>query len=280
MPTNFATAARLHVPDFGPGSVWLVGAGPGDPGLLSLYALHALNTADVVLHDALVSPDILALAATPRLHSVGKRAGGARTHQLRINQKLIALAREGERVVRLKGGDPLIFGRGGEEALALAAAGVPFRIVPGISAGIGGTASAGIPLTHRTLARSVVFATGHDARGELPDELDCAALARTDVLVFYMALRQADAIAARLIAAGRAHDEAIAFVSDATTPRQRVTLATLASAGAAAARLDPHAPTLIVVGPVLALRDMIAPLQQAAPMTLQPAPCAVAGAIQ
>jgi siroheme synthase len=98
--------------------------------------------------------------------------------------------------------------------------------------------------------------------------------------VFYMALRQADAIAARLIAAGRAHDEAIAFVSDATTPRQRVTLATLASAGAAAARLDPHAPTLIVVGPVLALRDMIAPLQQAAPMTLQPAPCAVAGAIQ
>ena len=279
VPINLATAARLYAPDFCPGSVWLVGAGPGDPGLLSLHALHALNTADVVLHDALVSRDILALAATPRLHSVGKRAGGTRTHQMRINQKLIALAREVNRVVRLKGGDPLIFGRGGEEALALAAAGVTFRIVPGISAGVGGTASAGIPLTHRTLARSVVFATGHDAQGEVPD-LDFAALAQTDVLVFYMALRQADAIATRLIAAGRAPDEAIAFVSGATTSQQLVTVATLGTAGGTAARLDQHAPTLIVVGPVLALREMIAPLQQAAPMTLEPAPYAAAGAVQ
>jgi uroporphyrin-III C-methyltransferase len=284
VPTNFTTAARLRAPDFPPGSVWLVGAGPGDPGLLSLYALHALNTADVVLHDALVPPDILALAATQRLHSVGKRAGGARTHQLRINQRLISLARQGQRVVRLKGGDPLIFGRGGEEALALAAAGVPFRIVPGISAGIGGTAGAGIPLTHRTLARSVVFATGHsaghDAQGGPPDDLDFAALARIDVLVFYMALRQADAIAERLIAAGRAPNETIAFVSDASSPKQRVTQATLSVAGIVAAGLDQHAPTLIIVGPVLALRDMIAPLQQVAPMTLEPAPCAIAGALQ
>jgi uroporphyrin-III C-methyltransferase len=279
VPITLDTASRLRVPDFAPGSVWLVGAGPGDPGLLSLYALHALNTADVVLHDALVSPDVLALAATPRLHSVGKRAGGIRTQQLRINQKLIALARQGHRVVRLKGGDPLIFGRGGEEALALAAAGIAFRIVPGISAGIGGTASAGIPLTHRTLARSVVFATGHDAHGDLPTDLDFASLARTDVLVFYMALRQADAIVARLIAAGRTPDEAIAFVSDATTPHQRVTLATLATAGAVAADLDRHAATLIVVGPVLALRDMIAPLQQVTPMTLEAAPYAVAGVL-
>ena len=278
MPPSLATATRLHAPDFSPGSVWLVGAGPGDPGLLTLHALHALNTADVVLHDALVPPEILALAATPRLHAVGKRAGGIRTHQLRINQTLIARARAGERVLRLKGGDPLIFGRGGEEALALAAAGVPFRIVPGISAGIGGTAGAGIPLTHRTLARSVVFATGHDAQGGLPDDLDFAGLARTDVVVFYMALRHADVLAARLIAAGRAPDEAIAFISDATTPRQRVTVATLATAGAVAASLDRHAPTLIVAGPVLVLRDMIAPLQQAAPMTLAPVPGAAAGA--
>jgi uroporphyrin-III C-methyltransferase len=272
-----AAALRLRPPEFRPGSVWLVGAGPGDPGLLTLHALHALASADVVLHDALVSADILALADSARLEPVGKRAGGARTHQLRINQRLITLARQGLRVVRLKGGDPLIFGRGGEEALALAAAGVPFRIVPGISSGIGGTASAGIPLTHRTLARSVAFATGHDAHGGLPD-VDFAALARTDVLVFYMALRQADAIAARLIAAGRARNEPIAFVSDATTPRQHVSLATLATAGEVAACLDRHAPTLIVVGPVLALREMIAPLQQAAPMTLEPAPSAVAGA--
>ena len=272
MQTNFATAARLRVPDFQPGTVWLAGAGPGDPGLLSLYALHALNTADVVLHDALLSPEILGLAATLRLECVGKRAGGARTHQLRINQRLIALARQGHRVLRLKGGDPLIFGRGGEEALALAAAGVAFRIVPGISAGVGGAASAGIPLTHRGLARSVVLATGHDAHGELPETLDWAAMVRSDVLVFYMAMRQAGRIAARLIASGRPPDEAMAFLSDASTPRQRVTLATLDTAAEVATRLGAAAPTLIVVGPVLALRAMIAPLQQAAPMTLGLAP--------
>jgi uroporphyrin-III C-methyltransferase len=274
--TNFATAARLRVPDFQPGTVWMAGAGPGDPGLLSLYALHALNTADVVLHDALLSAEILGLAATSRLECVGKRAGGVRTHQLRINQRLIALARQGHRVLRLKGGDPLIFGRGGEEALALAAAGVAFRIVPGISAGIGGTASAGIPLTHRGLARSVVFATGHDAHGALTETLDWAALARSDVLVFYMALRQAGRIAARLMASGRPSDEAMAFLSDASTPRQRVTLATLGTAANVASRLDPEAPTLIVIGPVLTLRTMIAPLQQSAPMTLEAVPGVVA----
>ena len=153
---------------FEPGTVWLVGAGPGDPGLLTLHAAHALAEADVVLHDALVSPEILALAPQARLEPVGKRAGGRRTPQLRINERLIRLAREGHRVVRLKGGDPLVFGRGGEEALALAAAGIRFRIVPGVSAGIGGTAAAGIPVTHRGLAHSVAFVTGHDASGELP----------------------------------------------------------------------------------------------------------------
>ena len=280
MPINLASTARLQAPDFAPGSVWLAGAGPGDPGLLTLHALHALNSADIVLHDALVPAEILALAATPRLVDVGKRAGGMRTHQLRINQKLIALAREGRRVLRLKGGDPLIFGRGGEEALALAAAGIPFRIVPGISAGIGGTAGAGIPLTHRTLARSVMFLTGHAAPGELPRDLDFPALARTDVVVFYMALRHAGTIAQALIAAGRAPDDALAFISDATTPQQRVTPATLATASAVASTLDPHAPTLIVIGPVLALRDMIAPLQQAAPMTLAPMPRVAAGDVR
>ncbi len=126
-------------PTFAAGSVWLVGAGPGDPGLLTLHALHALEQADVVLHDALIAPEILALGGRgARLEPVGKRAGRPSAPQLRINQRLIELARAGLRVVRLKGGDPLVFGRGGEEALALAAAGVPFRIVPGITAGIGG----------------------------------------------------------------------------------------------------------------------------------------------
>ena len=259
--------ARLSPPAFDPGSVWLVGAGPGDPGLLTLHALHALVTADVVLHDALVAPEILALIETPHLISVGKRAGGTRTPQLRINQRLIALAGAGHRVVRLKGGDPLIFGRGGEEAMALASAGIPFRIVPGISAGLGGTASASIPLTHRTLARSVAFATGADTSGALPESLDLAALSKgADVLVLYMGTRQIEPIAARLMAAGRHPDEAVAFITDATTARQDVRLATLATAASTATGIAAGGATLIVIGPVIAVRDVIAPLQQVQPM--------------
>ncbi len=275
-----ALLARLQPPPFEPGSVWLVGAGPGDPGLLTLHALHALETADVVLHDALVAPDILGLIPSARLEQVGKRAGGARTPQLRINQRLITLARAGQRVVRLKGGDPLVFGRGGEEALALAAAGIPFRIVPGISAGLGGTAGAGIPLTHRTLARSVAFVTGHDATGTLPDSIDLTALAQgAEVLVFYMALRQAGPVADRLIAAGRSPDDAIAFVSHATTARQAVRMATLGTAAQVAASIPRHAPTLLVAGPTLALRDLLTPLQQAAPMRQHDIPARTAAGV-
>jgi uroporphyrin-III C-methyltransferase len=171
------------------------------------------------------------------------------------------LAREGHRVVRLEGGDPLVFGRGGEEALALAAAGVRIRIIPGISAGVGGAAAAGIPVTHRGLAHSVSFVTGHDADGDVP-ELDWAALARgSDVLVLYMALRQIGAIAAHLLAAGRDAAEPVAFISDATTPRQKVVVTTLADAAQAAAGIPRHAPTLIVIGPVVALRPLIAAWQ-------------------
>jgi uroporphyrin-III C-methyltransferase len=250
---------------FEPGSVWLVGAGPGDPGLLTMHAAHALAEADVVLHDALVSPEILALAPRARLEPVGKRAGLRRTPQLRINERMIRLAREGLRVVRLKGGDPLVFGRGGEEALALAAAGIHFRIVPGISAGIGGTAAAGIPVTHRGLAHSVAFVTGHDANGELPD-INWLALARgADVLVLYMALRRIGAIAARLRAAGRDDVEPVAFITDATTPRQRVAITTLAESERTATAIPSHAPTLIVIGPVVALRSLLATWQLATP---------------
>jgi uroporphyrin-III C-methyltransferase len=247
------------------GTVWLVGAGPGDPGLLTLHAARALAEADVVLHDALVSPEVLQLASHARLEPVGKRAGARRTPQLRINERLIGLAREGHRVVRLKGGDPLVFGRGGEEALALAVAGIRFRIIPGISAGIGAAAAAGIPVTHRGLAHSVAFATGHDAGGDLPD-LDWSALAHgADVLVLYMALRRIGVIVRRLRAAGRCATEPVAFISDATTPRQRVEVTTLAEAERAAATLSPHAPTLIVIGPVVALRPMLAGCLEAAP---------------
>ena len=268
MTTLSQLVQRLASAEFAAGSVWLAGAGPGDPGLLTLHAAHALTTADVVLHDALVPRPILELAAG-RLESVGKRAGGQRTHQLRINQRMIVLARQGQRVLRLKGGDPLVFGRGGEEALALAAAAIPFRIIPGISAGIGGLASAGIPLTHRAVARSAAFVTGHDLRGTMPGSVDLAALSRgADVLVFYMALRQIGSIAPALIEAGRAPDEPVAFIVDACTEQQRVREATLATAADCAATLDHSAPTLIVVGPVLALRDLILPLQDTAPMTV------------
>ncbi|MBV8458228.1 MAG: uroporphyrinogen-III C-methyltransferase [Acetobacteraceae bacterium] len=257
---------RLQPPSFEPGSVWLVGAGPGDPGLLTLHAAHALATADVVLHDALVPSEIVALAETPWREAVGKRAGGARVRQMRINERMIALARDGKRVLRLKGGDPLIFGRGGEEALALAAAGVSFRIIPGVSAGIGGTGAAGIPLTHRSLARSVLFAAGHDSHGDVPESLDFGALSRAaDVLVFYMALRRAGEIAERLIAAGRSSIDQVAFIAEASTARQRVTTATLATAGAVAARLPQSSPTLIVIGPVVALREVLG-AGDAAPM--------------
>lgn len=241
-----------------PGTVWLVGAGPGDPDLLTLKAAQVLAQADIVLHDALVSPEILQLASGARLEPVGKRAGGRRTPQMRINQRLIELARAGLRVVRLKGGDPLVFGRGGEEALALAAAGIGFHIVPGVSAGIGGAAAAGIPVTHRGVAQSVAFVTGHDASGSVP-HIDWAALARgADVLVLYMALRQIGAIAAHLRAAGRAGSEPVAFITEATTPRQRVRITTLAEAEATAAAIPRHVPTLIVVGPVVALRPLLA----------------------
>jgi uroporphyrin-III C-methyltransferase len=256
-------------PRFDPGSVWLVGAGPGDPGLLTLHAAFALSMADVVVHDALVSDSVLALAPRARLEMAGKRAGGLRTQQLRINDRLVQLAREGLRVVRLKGGDPLVFGRGGEEALALAAAGIAFRIVPGISAGIGGTAAAGIPLTHRRLARSVAFATGHDSSGELAD-VDWGSLARgSEVLVFYMAQRRIGQIADRLVAAGRAPDEAVALVSNATRADQDVRICTLGTVGATVAGISAEAATLVLVGPTVALRPLLADWQQIEPMTVE-----------
>jgi uroporphyrin-III C-methyltransferase len=255
----------LIAPPFDAGSVWLVGAGPGDVGLLTLHAVYGLSQAEIVLHDSLVSEEILSLAVKARLEPAGKRAGGKRTPQLRINQRLIELARQGARVLRLKGGDPLIFGRGGEEAMALAAAGIPFRIVPGISAGIGGTAAAGIPLTHRGVARSVTFATGHDSSGTISG-IDWAALGRgAEVLVLYMAGRQLATIAARLIEAGRDPAEPVALIQDATRPMQSVRVSTLAEA---ANQTVAGSPTLIVVGPVVALRDYFSQWQQTAPMTV------------
>jgi uroporphyrin-III C-methyltransferase len=252
-------SARLPLPEFAPGSVWLVGAGPGDPGLLSVLALHALDHADSVVYDALVDPRILDLARPgATLEYAGKRGGRPSPSQPDISARLIALAHGGQRVLRLKGGDPCVFGRGGEEALALSAADIPFRIVPGITAGIGGLAYAGIPVTHRDIASAVTFITGHDRAGAVPKGLDWAAIARgSPVLVLYMALNHLDRIAAQLIAAGRAPSEPVAIVSKATTPNQRVLITSLENAAACASAAGIEGPTIIAIGEVVRLRPAL-----------------------
>src|SRR5438045_5016873 len=247
-------SARLGLPEFVPGSVWLVGAGPGDPGLLSALALYALDHADIVVYDALVDPRILALArAGAALDYAGKRGGRPSPSQPDISARLIRSAQEGRRVLRLKGGDPCVFGRGGEEALALAEAGIPFRIVPGITAGIGGLAYAGIPVTHRDTNSAVTFLTGHDSGGEVPGALDWEAIARgSPVLVLYMASRHLMKIAKRLLEAGRPSDEPIAIVSKATTPAQSVLVSTLGEIARAPVVIQ--VPAVVVIGRVVGLR--------------------------
>jgi uroporphyrin-III C-methyltransferase len=246
---------RLELPEFARGSVWLVGAGPGDPGLLSVLALHALDLADHIVYDALVDPRILALARPDAaMEYAGKRGGRPSPRQADISTRLIALAREGRRVLRLKGGDPCVFGRGGEEALALARAAIPFRIVPGITAGIGGLAYAGIPVTHRDVGSAVTFVTGHDSSGTVP-AVDWEAIARgSPVIVLYMSLKHLDRIAERLIAGGRSPSEPVAIVSKAATSAQRVLVTTLAEAADAARDAAIEAPTIVAIGEIVRLR--------------------------
>ena len=246
-----------HMPTFEPGWVWLTGAGPGDPGLLTLLTLHALQSADVVVYDALVGDGILELAGNNAdLIYAGKRGGKPSPKQRDISLRLIEFARAGKRVLRLKGGDPFVFGRGGEEALALVDAGIDFRIVPGVSAGIGGLAYAGIPLTHRDTNSAVTFVTGHNASGIVPDTVDWKALAKgSDTLVVYMPLKHIERISEMLINAGRAPDEPAALVSKATTQDQQVVVSTLSriSEDAAATALEP--PAMFILGQVVRLQD-------------------------
>lgn len=248
-PGHFARLDHADFPPLQPGSVWLVGAGPGGPGLVSLLAYHGLGQADVIVHDALVSADLLAMAPEgTELVFAGKRGGKPSPKQADISLQLIDLAKAGKRVLRLKGGDPFMFGRGGEEAGALARAGVPFRIVPGISAGIGGLAYAGIPVTHRDTNHAVIFLTGHDESGAVPQGVDWAAVATAaPVIVMYMAVKHLGAIAERLIAAGRDGGDRVTIVSNAATPAQAVVETTLAEAGGLT---DIPTPAIVVLGPV------------------------------
>ena len=191
-------------PPFKPGSVWLVGAGPGDPGLLSLLAYYALGQADDIVYDALVGKDVLALASPKaKLHGAGKRGGRPSAKQADITHKLVKLATSGRKVLRLKGGDPFVFGRGSEEALALSLEQIPFRLVPGITAAVAGLASAGIPLTDRWVNSAVTFITGHEAGGGPPNNLNWNALASSaSVLVLYKSLNHLPNMTQQLITAG------------------------------------------------------------------------------
>ena len=249
-----------------PGKVFLIGAGPGDPELLTVRALRLIQAAEVVVFDRLVSPEIMALvpAGTRRI-SVGKTAGFHSVPQEAINALLVDLAREGLTVARLKGGDPLIFGRGSEEAEELAAAGVPYAYVPGITAAQGAAASTGVPLTHRGLATGVRYVTGHRARdAELA--LDWASLADLDTtLVVYMGAANMAEIAARLIAQGLPIDTAVLAVGHATTPREVRLPSTLARIAADLAAQPIEAPVLFIIGRVATLHATAAlPLPAAA----------------
>ena len=251
-----AAFASAQLPQFEPGWVWLVGAGPGDPGLLTLHALNALQQADVVVYDALVDEQVLRLVRPQAaVEYAGKRGGKGGAKQRDISLRLIALAKAGKRVLRLKGGDPFFFGRGGEEALALVRADVPFRVVPGVTSGVGGLAYAGIPVTHRDVNHAVTFVTGHMAGGDVPDTINWAALAQgSPVIVVYMGLKHLPRIADELLKAGRPGAEPVAVISEATTARQRVLETTLAGAVADVAASGIGAPALIVVGEAVRLR--------------------------
>lgn len=248
-----------ELPSISPGHVWLAGAGPGDPGLLTLLVAKALSEADVIVHDALVNEDCLKLARSGAvLEYAGKRGGKPSARQRDISLRLVELAKAGQKVLRLKGGDPFVFGRGGEEALTLIDHGIPFRIVPGITAGIGGLAYAGIPVTHREINHAVTFLTGHDSSGVVPDRIDWEAIGRgSPVIVMYMAMKHIGTISANLIAAGRSPDEPVAFVCDAATAAQKVLETTLgrAEADVAASGLEP--PAIVVVGEVVRLRPSL-----------------------
>jgi uroporphyrin-III C-methyltransferase len=253
---NALAAEREGAPALAPGHVWLAGAGPGDPGLLTLDALTGLAQADVVVHDALVDRRILALAGPQaRLEFAGKRGGKPSATQDDISQRLVELARAGRRVLRLKGGDPCLFGRGGEEAMALAAAGVPFRIIPGVTAGLGALAAASIPATLRGINRAIIFAAGHGAED---DAFDWAPLARTgQPIVLYMVMHNLERTTQALIRGGLDHQTPAAVIAAATTAQERILISTLDRIAADARVQGFEPPAVVIIGEIVAVRERI-----------------------
>lgn len=238
------------------GCVALVGAGPGDPELLTLKAAKLIQRADAIVYDRLVAPAILALAPHAQKHYVGKARSRHAMPQEAINALLVQLARQGMRVVRLKGGDPFIFGRGGEEIEALAAHGVPFEVVPGISAANGAAASAAIPLTHRDHAQSCVFITGHLRDGSMDLDWQCLVRPR-QTLVVYMGLQALPVLCRELVAHGMAPQTPAAVIEKGTTRKQRIVTGTLATLAGDAHAAALESPTLVIVGSVVAVRERL-----------------------
>lgn len=242
------------------GIVYLVGAGPGDPGLITLRGLECLRRADLVLYDGLVNPLLLRhTQAHAERTCRSESRSGRNLHQAEINQQLIEAARAGKTVVRLKGGDPFVFGRGGEEAAALAEAGIPFEVVPGITAAVAASAYAGISLTHRDWASAVAFITGHEDSSKPDSALDYATLVKfPGTLVFYMGLHRLEAIVTALLDAGKPATTPAALISRGTTPAQKTITAELGHLAEAVRRADLHPPSLIVVGECSLQREAIA----------------------
>lgn len=257
MTDSFALP-ETNWPTLKPGWVWLCGAGPGDPGLLTLHALNALRQADAVVYDALVQEVILEWAPQAEHIYAGKRGGKPSAKQRDISLHLVELAKNGKRVLRLKGGDPFVFGRGGEEAQTLVQHGIPVRIIPGISAGIGGLAYAGIPVTHRDVNQSVTFVTGHDQSGETPQSLDWKSISKgSQVLVIYMGMKHISQIQSELINAGRPLSEPVAVVTNATTPHQSVIETTLGSVVADIEKSKSEPPAIICIGRSVLMRQVL-----------------------
>ena len=258
-PRGFAALDTALFPEFAQGSVWLVGAGPGAPGLLTLLGYHALTRADVIVYDALVNDTILQWArGGAEIEFAGKRGGKPSSRQQDISLRLVELAKANKRVLRLKGGDPLMFGRGGEECQVLAEAGIQFRIVPGITAGAGALAYAGIPTTHRDTNQSVLFLTGHDSSGDVPVSIDWEKVtSASPVIVMYMAVRNLPKIARTLLGHGRRADEPVAVISNASLPEQSVHTTTLAAVHDSPDIAHLPTPALVVVGKVVDLRETL-----------------------